>query len=155
MLSLPGLPVHGQVGQAVGLPIPGARDMPDGEGLEPANQGASPPEGTHEVGAPDLVDSADLPHHELRIGKDGHFLETVGEGIVERCNQAGVLGVVVAADSQASGEVRQNLAPPIQDVSPVARGSRISTRSAIDVGHQALQPLSSSYFDTGDASGSQ
>jgi hypothetical protein len=82
----------------------------------------------------DFVLTLDLFDHELGVRDDAEASMAVIERPLEAAEQAGILGVVVGADAEKLGQLRQDQSGLILQKCAVAGGSGIAAGSAVAMG---------------------
>ena len=127
-------PIHGLVGEAVGVLVFVAEGVGDLEGFESGDAVSGLlPEGA-EVRGVDFVLALDLLHHEFGVGDDAEAGVVVVEGVLEAGEEAGVLGEVVGSYAEELAEFSQQIALVVLDDGSVAGRTGVAAGSAVAVG---------------------
>jgi hypothetical protein len=127
-------PVHGLVGEAVGVLVFVAEGVGYLEGFESGDAVFGLlPEGS-KVGGVDFVLALDLLDHELGVRDDAEAGVVVVEGVLEAGKEAGVFGEVVGAHAEEFAEFGKDHAPIVLDDGSVAGGTGVAAGSAVAMG---------------------
>jgi hypothetical protein len=128
--------IHGQIRQAVGIPVLFAKHVLDLEVVKLVDHLHRPGMELLQRGIADFVLAVDLLHHQLGIADHLQRFEIVPEGVVEGSQQARILGVIVRLAAEEFAEFGDGAANFVLDDNAISRRTGIAASPSIDVGHE-------------------